>query len=322
VRWPIAALLGVTLVIASILFFARVSETEIDLDLLVSEMSFELPEQQVLTDDMSLSALGVSGLQEVQLPRTRTQNSQTFSESNGHGSAIRLSTEVDGQHEGAVTLGALMLPAGARIWLKATDIPEQYRLSIKSRELTLHADVNGPVGIGLPGTPPQRLNFLSPKAVLVRFGPNDVDLDIRFRSGSKGAFARQLLVEDLSLFHIEEHSNTEQTIVRSAPTVLTGKLYFESLGGSERLLRPGERIRFESSHGEVRTLELRSDRIAFGFHGQVRGMTTGPFQSPRSLMPTYLEWLRARHGLSLLWGTSLYLFGLIVSTLRWWRVAI
>jgi hypothetical protein len=37
-------------------------------------------------------------------------------------------------------------------------------------------------------------------------------------------------------------------------------------------------------------------------------------------MPTWLEWLRARHGLSLLWGTALYLFGLAVGVLRWWRL--
>ena len=35
-------------------------------------------------------------------------------------------------------------------------------------------------------------------------------------------------------------------------------------------------------------------------------------------MPTYLAWLKARHGLYLLWGTTLYLFGLIASLLRWW----
>jgi hypothetical protein len=37
-------------------------------------------------------------------------------------------------------------------------------------------------------------------------------------------------------------------------------------------------------------------------------------------MPTYLEWLKARHGLSLFWGTSLYLFGLAAAALRWFGV--
>ena len=71
--------------------------------------------------------------------------------------------------------------------------------------------------------------------------------------------------------------------------------------------------------GRSRTLRLREDRIALRFHGHVRGMSTGSADSPRSLMPTYLEWIRARHGVELLWGTTLYLFGLIAGALRWWK---
>ena len=37
------------------------------------------------------------------------------------------------------------------------------------------------------------------------------------------------------------------------------------------------------------------------------------------LMPTLLDWLRARHGLSLLWATTAYLVGLFVAILGWWR---
>jgi hypothetical protein len=49
-------------------------------------------------------------------------------------------------------------------------------------------------------------------------------------------------------------------------------------------------------------------------------METGSEDSPRSLMPTWLEWLKARHGLSLLWGTTLYLFGLVLGVARWIRI--
>jgi hypothetical protein len=99
----------------------------------------------------------------------------------------------------------------------------------------------------------------------------------------------------------------------------SGMLYFESLGGKEYRLRSGQEIRFEFSEGEIRTLELKDDRIAFEFHGRVKGMTTGSNDSQVSLMPTYLEWLSARHGLSLLWGTTLYIFGVILSVVRWWK---
>jgi hypothetical protein len=81
-------------------------------------------------------------------------------------------------------------------------------------------------------------------------------------------------------------------------------------------------LHLEGVHGVIRTLQLLEDHIALTFHGYVSGMRSGYGANPRSLMPTYLEWLQARHGLSLLWGTTIYLVGLLVGALRWWGIAI
>jgi hypothetical protein len=35
-------------------------------------------------------------------------------------------------------------------------------------------------------------------------------------------------------------------------------------------------------------------------------------------MPTWLEWVRARQGPALLWGTSFYVVGLRLTVRRWW----
>jgi hypothetical protein len=77
-------------------------------------------------------------------------------------------------------------------------------------------------------------------------------------------------------------------------------------------------IHFEQVRGEIRTLRLQDNNIDLKFHGRVRGLGAGPEENPRSLMPTWLEWLRARHSLSLFWGAAIYLFGLIAGVLRWW----
>ena len=134
-------------------------------------------------------------------------------------------------------------------------------------------------------------------------------------------FSIQIPADSLSLFNVDEHTGSDNTIVRHLSTILSGTLYFESLGGKEKKLRPGQEIRFESSKGIIRTLDLKDDHIAFAFHGSVKGMTTGGDNNSVSLMPTYLEWLSARHGLSLLWGTTLYLFGIILGVMRWWRAS-
>ena len=59
--------------------------------------------------------------------------------------------------------------------------------------------------------------------------------------------------------------------------------------------------------------------IAVRFHGIVSDMTIGSGESRRSLMPTVFEWLAARHGLSLLWGTTVYLVGLLLTLRAWWK---
>jgi hypothetical protein len=168
--------------------------------------------------------------------------------------------------------------------------------------------------------PAQQLNFFTPTAILLKAGADEVDIDIELPDGFEGGFAPSLSIRDLNLFRIDEYTTSHQTLVRRLSTVMSGTLYFESLNGREHRLRPAEMLHFEDAYGEIRTLRSHDDHFTLKFHGYVRGMRSGSSESGRSLMPTYLEWLKARHGLSLFWGTTLYLFGMIVGVLRWWGV--
>ena len=64
---------------------------------------------------------------------------------------------------------------------------------------------------------------------------------------------------------------------------------------------------------------VADDGVRLRFHGRVRGLSSGSSEIKRSLMPTVLDWLRAQHGLSLLWGTTAYVVGLFITVLGWWR---
>src|SRR6185437_15195225 len=97
-------------------------------------------------------------------------------------------------------------------------------------------------------------------------------------------------------FHVDEFQNSDQTLVRQLSTVLAGTIYFSALNDQQRQLRPGETIGFEKSAGEFRTIRMQDDHIDVKFHGRVRGLTIGTGENRRSLMPTWLDWLRARHG--------------------------
>jgi hypothetical protein len=319
-RWPVIVILAATLAAVSLLLFAHVRTTEIELDLSLSELGFRFPRQQALADVMQLSSIGVSGLQKIQLPRVGDKDARTILQSDAAGASILLSAGgSDSSAKGTISLSTLTLMAGSHVGLRPTDLPKQYRLSIKSREWLLRIGVSGLVDVALPGAPAEQLNLKIPGLITLQPDTNIVDLDLRVKNSSKKTFSDQMIVDSLSFFRIDQYTDPEHTVVRRASTVLSGTLYFESLGGQERRLRPGEELDFELSQGEIRTLELQNDHIALAFHGRVQGMTSGEDEHRYSIMPTYLEWLKARHGLTLLWGSTLYLFGLILTVIKWWR---
>lgn len=318
-RWLLPVLLLTTLLMVSILLFARVSETEIELDVTLSEVTFTLSKQQVLTETMQLSRLGVAGLQEIRLPRTRSQDRQTINASADGKTNLHILIVPIKESASSLSLATLLLPAGSRLGIQPFDLPLHYRLFLKSPSVELRAEVDGTMQIALPGRMPEKFDFASPKAIIMRTDSQFVDLMLSFPEASKpGNFLSQLLADDLTLFRIDEFVDQKHTLVRKVSTILSGTLYYESLNGKERLLRASEALCFEQSRGEIRTIQLHNDHISLKYFGRVRGMQTGSGANQRSLMPTYLEWLSARHGLSLLWGTTLYFFGLIVGVLRWW----
>ena len=98
---------------------------------------------------------------------------------------------------------------------------------------------------------------------------------------------------------MDEQRGPGQTVVRGQFTVVDGALDFESRDGERHDLRPGEWLRCRGSRGTIRAIRLDADRLALTSHGYVRGMRTGSDDHPRNLVPTWLQRIRARHGLGL-----------------------
>ena len=316
-RWPVAAAFGATLLITSILLFARVRSTDIELDVTASEVSFTLPEQQELTAPIAVAALGVSGVRAVQIPSLARQVGTT----NGD-DALLLSIAAVGSRQGTIDLRDLVLPMGTRVTLQSTGMPRQFRLILEgppAAQLGLQASVNGPVRFGFAGGSDETFDLPIPKAVVLESASDHLALDVTFSRLPAAPFTRDLVADALRLARVEEFADTQRTVVRRASTILSWTLYFGSLNGQAQKLRAGERIELAQSRGEIHALELRDDGIALRFGGEVRGMSDGSATTRWSLMPTCLAWLQARQGLSLLWGTGLYLFGLVAGAMRWWR---
>ena len=317
-NWLSALVVLGTLAVVTVLLFARVGETDIELEVNAAELAFDIPKDQVLTDAMNLAAIGASGLRAVDLPALLAFKPRPGNPSDRHEVSVVLGAATSGSSRGTLTLAPVRVAAGKRLSFQRSSRPNGYRVSIDGRGLMLQAALSGTVSVGLSGAVAQTQTLASPQQIMLSGGAEDLDLDLEFESLPQRPLAAQLEVRNLSFGRIDQYLGTDRTMLSRVSTVLGGTLFFEALDGKERRLRAGEELRFGMSLGNVRALELQQDAIALKFHGRVREMTIGTGDNQRSLMPTYLEWLQARHALSLLWGTSLYLVGLVAGVLRWW----
>ena len=316
--WPLLALLAATLVVVSLLLFARVNETVIELDLKATEVGFELPVQQVLLERVDVSHLGAAGLTAIDLADV-----SDVADDRGAGEAgdqqIEIAAFDEGTRHGSIVVKEIAPAAGTMVALRRGDAPGQYRLRLATPLVDLSVAMHGPVELNATGGAAHRADFVSPRSVELQGTSANVDLDLTFRDVKRARILPQIPVQQLSLVQVADRS-ADLSSVRALSTIVSGTLYFASLNGVSRSLRAGEILRLEDPRGEIRTLRLEDEVVALDFQGRVRGISTGSDDSRQNLMPTWLDWLRAQHGLSLLWGTTFYLFGIALAALRWFRV--
>ena len=308
--WLLAALLGGTLIVVSVLLFARVRETAIELEVDASQVSFELKDEQILLEHVSLERLGAAGLSRIELPE-----SLAATEDAGESlQAIAIASAQDGDRQGSIDITHVAPAAGTGVTIQRSGVANEYRVSLIEPKMVINVGVLGPVRLSSTG--PEFIDFANPRAILLRAPSGVIDLDLTFRDVSDSGVIPQIPVQKLVFARIVDHS-ADVAITRRLSTINRGTLYFQSLKGEQRALRAGEALRFSEARGEIRALRLGNDQLSLNFQGRVRGMVTGSQDNPQNLMPTWLEWLKAQHGLSLLWGSTFYLFGLAITVSRW-----
>ena len=323
-RWPTIVILASTSLIISVLLFFRVPSTEIELELTSTEIQFSLSKQAILTDAMVLSSLGVSELQDIQLPRSRGQTSRTFftDANQGIGAALRLSAINTGNTQGTLTLTALLLPEGTLIRISRTDVSNQYRLFLElpqNASITLQVSVKGSIRISPSGAPAEEYLFSIPSSIQMRPATNQMTFDLTLADGAQATFSPDLPAKDFAFARVDEFMGSPARFVRRVSTITSGTLYLAELNSREYTLRTGEGLQFKASNGSIHQLRLTQDEIFLLMHGKMQGMTRGWEENQKNLMPNYLEWVVARPGLMLFWSQTISFFLLLLGIWRWWR---
>ena len=322
-RWsPVIAVMAALLVM-SLLMLIHVRETEISLEAAVTDINFTLRAEKPILGHSAISQLGISGLENFKIsPETIAE----FSGNQGNIRTMRLAATTNSISSGVINMATLIPPRSTKVWFACAGAPRTYRLSLKpprrGTNVTLNLEAQGEVEIAAPDVLPGTRKFdFGKSGATIAFGSSDgiLDVDLVLKESSDLQFYSQVPVEGLDLFRVEEFSIPGKSLVNSISTILNGALYLDSLNGEKRELRSGEQLRFSTSIGRMESLKLEDGKIMFKFHGRVSGMKIGEEGVSRNLMPNLLEWLKARQPLSLLWGGTIFLYGIIISALHWFR---
>ena len=168
----------------------------------------------------------------------------------------------------------------------------QYLIFLDGAEFPIRVTVEGAVEVWLPPAPPEIRDFGSPKPLLLTSAQTAVDLEVTVADALEGFVPAFLSVTNLSLFRRDERVQAERTVHQEISTVLSGTLHIMSALDQERVLSPGEDIRFEKSEGEIRAIRFQGKHFEFDFFGKVRGLKTCIRGTCNILMPSYWEWLK------------------------------
>lgn len=322
-RRAVVTAFGGTLLIG-VLLLTGPWETEIELDLEVSGVELVLSQpSERMPESMGLSALGVAGLCAIPDACGGEAEDQARPCPEGGNVHVKLTAASEGSPAGRVMLEPLKLPADTLVRI-GYERPDGYRLSLsgegKASGALRRIKVNVDGAVAMDSSGEQRPhNREMPPGEYCLHPSNEVVLNLDPLSTAKNNLAEEPLSVSRLSFLKEGARDVERPRSRPISTIRSGSLFFEALNGEERKLRPGEVLEIEEViEGDLRTLELDRERVVLRFHGTVSGLSRGAGENRRSLMPTWLDWLRARHGgLSVLWGIVIYLFGLIIAVFRW-----
>ena len=319
-RWPAIAVVVGTLLGVSFLLFFGPEATEIELVVATTEFHFVSPGMQHMKGMGGLGSLGLAGAEEVDIPRYRGGAARTVTGSGRQAVKMRLSVATLEADLGGISLDDIHLAKGTRVRFSLPDRLGKHDLILDGAPAEVIAVVNGAITLAIPSEGEVTRDFGAGGGSLEARG-GALSLDLEPAAGDGVSYADQLDVESLSFLRVDEHETASGTLVRQVSTIESGRLFLEELDGQAIDLRRGERLRFKRSEGWIRELGLRDGVFHVAFHGWVEGMTTGTNDNPRSLMPSWLEWIKAHHEAALFWAAILYVSGFALGLLRWLGVA-
>jgi hypothetical protein len=327
-RWVVPALAFVLLTVFTVLLVTEQRETEVELDLTVNELHFQIPWNEPVSGDQFLRSLNASGLKEIDV------DGEVWSPAPGGVCSVRVEL-LEGAKKGeALTLPALLAPANWDVGISRSGAETSFEFLAPAKasrqspdgDFAVRAALRGRAVLSSNCTPDgkfRNLTWSGPDALTMYMGAATT---LRCQSALPVEFARQMEFRNLRLSGVQRVQGGAGPVDQRRSSIVSGTVYLDALNAKALPLRPFEDISFSSSSGYIRAISLaqdsgsQSDGLRLQAHAAVEGMKAGSGPNARSQMPGWLEVLAAQKGIALLWASGVYVFGIIYIVLRWFGI--
>lgn len=316
--WLIPVLFILVLIAISALLFIHVGDTKIDADLLSSGLSFSpLAKAQIISFPIAMKSATLAGLQRIYFPPQGTQVPMDLNPSLLH---IRSASTPSNTSANVIVLDKVVVAKDDTLELlregdlwsikiynqDGEPIKSEISLILRGEIAVEHAGITSKISYGEPAWP----------RILVH--PSGFKLSFSVGKAKNQIILQQLPIDYLSFTKKVNLSDTPAPLFSWRSSILSGNIYFEELKGQNYSLRRGENLGLGIVSGTLRLLKTETEYFRVMLHGTVDGLSVG--NDPiATLMPTWLKWFKAQEAPALLWFSSLYVFGLIYTILKWWK---
>ena len=254
---------------------------------------------------LTLSSLGLNGLQEVSLPAVDKKPARTVPTASLYLKAVR-------PDSGSISIDPISLPPKSLIALKPTGILGVVQLTIGDTVPALPVSVSGRMVVNLTDQPVDTIPFHIDQVQLAATrGP------LVFELGFPAvAIARPLVPLDVVGVSFEEitHIRNEdgQDTDERVSTIDSGSFVVTSGGGTAHTLRKGDTLQLHGFQGTITNIAVDSQAVALSLEGSVDSL-------PASLgaFPTKLQVFRSAHTAAAAAAGLVYLALLGMVVLYW-----
>jgi hypothetical protein len=291
----------------------KVPGVEVQLSLLVSELSWRQRQAGEIMGHVELESLGASAFHSISLPRTLEAAEQEMTQPPAN-------FWIPPQGGGQISLAPAYANVGTRVWISRAPGSDAAALSMQGANTAVSVNLGGIVGIDAGGQRLGERDFGRPRpATIAATDTNSLYLTLNFKGEPKVTFPAHIMVADLSLQKMEDVVVDGMRTRRPVSTVLAGDIFNVSMNGRQHSLRRGEWLLLEGAEGEIRSMDFGEEGLHLDYHGTVSKLSVGSRNNQRNLMPNWLEWFGERHSVKLLWGAFLWMLTTLFGIVKWWQ---